>query len=67
MEKTAGPIMSLCPKCKTIQRVSPDAATRCPNCSYPIPPKTPTPEGEGDEKKEGHLARAVRWIASASW
>ena len=60
MDRKAGPVMTLCPQCGTIQK----AGTPCPNCKYPIPvPKTKSE----DEKKEDnkHLAIALDMLDDA--
>jgi hypothetical protein len=48
MERSAGPVMTLCPNCKSIQKTD----SICTICKYPIPPKTIIPE---DEKKEAGI------------
>jgi hypothetical protein len=57
MDKKAGPVMTLCPQCGTIQK----AGAPCPNCRFPIP--VPKQKSE-DEKKEGnrHLANAIHML-----
>lgn len=56
MDKIAGPTMTLCPKCKTIQK----AGEACPNCTYPIPfPKDKPQEGDVPKKAEDHLVKSL--------
>jgi hypothetical protein len=62
MDKTAGPTMMLCPKCKTIQK----AGEACPNCTYPIPfPKDKPQEDDTPKKANDHLAKSLHLIKSA--
>jgi hypothetical protein len=55
MRRKAGPIMTLCPKCKSIQK----ADSICSICKYPIPPKDVGPD-EGPEKKEAQYGFGIR-------
>lgn len=59
MERNAGPVMTLCPNCKSIQK----ADSVCSICKYPIPPKDSRPEEPGGDKQEGKLAAAVKTLA----
>ena len=58
MDKRAGPIMTLCPQCKSIQK----ADTTCSICKYPIPPKNPPKvddAGKDNDSNNDHLAAAI--------
>jgi len=60
MDKIAGPTMTLCPKCKTIQK----AGEACPNCTYPIPKDKP--QGDIPPKDAAdHLVKSLDLIKSA--
>jgi len=55
MEIKVGAVMTLCPKCKSIQK----ADSTCSICKYPIPPKDVDPD-EGPEKKEAQYGYRPR-------
>jgi hypothetical protein len=60
MDKFAGPTMTLCPKCKTIQK----AGEACPNCTYPIPFPKDKPQEDNTPKKADHLVKSLDIIKS---